>query len=106
MALTMFLLGLVYAVLIAVAIGSGASIAGVLTIAIALFTVQLLASDRIALATLGARTVSVEQAPALHAIVERLCVQADLPMPRLAIVEAPMPNAFALGRSQKSATVC
>ena len=106
MALTMFLLGLVYVVLIAVAIGSGAGVAAVLPIAAVFFLVQLLASDRIALATMGARAVSVEQAPELHAIVERLCVQADLPVPRLAIVEAPMPNAFALGRSQKSATVC
>jgi heat shock protein HtpX len=106
MLLTLFLLGLVYVVLIAVALSSGAGIASVVLIATTFFAVQLLASDRIALATMGARAVSAEQAPELHAVVSRLCVQADLPMPRLAIVDAAMPNAFALGRSQKSATVC
>jgi len=106
MVLTMFLLGLVYAVLIAVAVSAGAGVASVLVIAAALFATQLFASDKIALATIGAREVSPAQAPELHSIVERLCVQADLRKPRLAIVEAPMPNAFALGRSQKTATVC
>jgi heat shock protein HtpX len=106
MLLTLFLLGLVYVVLIAVALSSGAGMASVVLIAAAFFAVQMLASDRIALAAMGARAVSVEQAPELHAVVARLCVQADLPMPQLAIVDAAMPNAFALGRSQKSATVC
>jgi heat shock protein HtpX len=58
------------------------------------------------MATLGARVVTPQEAPELHAIVERLCIQADLPKPRVAIMDANMPNAFATGRSQKSATVC
>ncbi len=106
MVLTMFLLGLVYAVLIAVAISSGAGIAAVVVIAAVVFGLQLMASDKIALAMTGAREVPVSEAPELHSIIERLCVQANIPKPRVAIVNAQMPNAFALGRSQKSATVC
>src|SRR6202022_437459 len=46
------------------------------------------------------------QAPELHAIIERLCIQANMPKPRIAIAETSMPNAFAIGRSPKTATVC
>src|SRR3712207_9094206 len=55
---------------------------------------------------MGAREVSPAEAPELHAMVERLCVQADLPKPKVAVANTRMPNAFALGRSPKSATVC
>jgi heat shock protein HtpX len=48
----------------------------------------------------------VQEAPELHAIIERLCVQADLPKPRVAIADTIVPNAFAMGRSPKAATVC
>jgi len=106
MVVTMFLLGLVYVVLIGVAIGAGGGIGIVALIAAVFFGVQLFASDKIALAAMGAKEVSVAQAPQLHSIIERLCVQADLPKPRVAIIDAAMPNACALGRSQKTATVC
>jgi len=106
MLLTMFLLGLVYAVLVGALIGAGASGVTIVVVALALFGFQLFASDKIALATMGARVVSPQEAPELHAIVERLCVQADLPKPRVAIMNTNMPNAFATGRSQKAATVC
>ena len=39
-------------------------------------------------------------------MIERLCIQADLPKPKIAVADTPMPNAFAMGRSQKNATVC
>jgi heat shock protein HtpX len=39
-------------------------------------------------------------------MVERLCIQADLPKPRIAIADSDVPNAFAMGRSQKTAVVC
>ena len=55
---------------------------------------------------MGARVVSPQEAPQLHAMIERLCVQADLPKPKIAVANTSMPNAFALGRSPKSATVC
>jgi heat shock protein HtpX len=106
MLLTLFLLGLVYAVLIAVLIAAGA---GAVTIAIAagvLFLIQFFTSDKIALYSMGAREVSPQEAPQLHAIIERLCVQANLPKPRVAIAQTAMPNAFAVGRSPRTATVC
>jgi heat shock protein HtpX len=104
MLLTFFLLGLVYVVLIAVAIASKASIA-ILVIA-AVFALQVFASDKIAMRAMGVREVSPQEAPEFHALIERLCIQADLPKPRVAVMQSSMPNAFAMGRSPKSATVC
>jgi len=106
MALTLFLLGLVYAVLVGVLIASGVGAVMVAVAAGALFLLQFATSDKIALYSLGAREVSREEAPELHSIIERLCVVADLPKPRVAIAQTSMPNAFAVGRSPRSATVC
>ena len=75
-------------------------------IAAVVFLVQFFTSDKIAAYSMGAREVSPQEAPELHAIVERLCIQADLPKPRVAIADTSMPNAFAIGRSPKTATVC
>jgi heat shock protein HtpX len=106
MALTLFLLGLVYVVLIVAMLAVGANGVTVAIIAGGLAAVNLFASDKLALAAMGARVVSPQEAPQLHAMIERLCVQADLPKPKVAIANTRMPNAFALGRSPKSATVC
>jgi heat shock protein HtpX len=106
MLLTMFLLGLVYVVLIAVLIAAGAGVIVVAVIAGVLFLVQYFSSDKIALHSMGAREVSAAEAPELHATIERLCIQANLPMPHVAIADTPMPNAFAVGRSPSTATVC
>jgi heat shock protein HtpX len=106
MLLTLFLLGLVYAVLIGVLVASGAGAVSIAVIAGGLFLVQYFTSDKIALLSMGARVVSPQEAPRLHALIERLCIQANLPKPRVAIAETPMPNAFAIGRSPKTATVC
>ncbi|MEZ5122615.1 MAG: zinc metalloprotease HtpX [Solirubrobacterales bacterium] len=106
MLVTMLLLGLVYAVLIAALIAAGVSIAGIVVIAVVMFVLQVYTSDKIGLAVMGAKPVTPEQAPELHAMIERLCVQADLPKPKIAVAQTSMPNAFAMGRSQKSATVC
>lgn len=106
MVLTMFLLGLVYVALIAALFAAGAGAVTIALVACGLLLLQLFTSDKLALAAMGAREVSPAQAPELHAMVERLCVSADLPKPRVAVADTPMPNAFALGRSPKSATVC
>jgi heat shock protein HtpX len=106
MTLTLFLLGLVYAVLIGALIAAGVGAALVAIIAGGLLLLQLFTSDKLALHAMGAREVSPQQAPELHAMIERLCVQADLPKPRVAVAQTSMPNAFALGRSPRSATVC
>ncbi|HEV7173872.1 MAG TPA: zinc metalloprotease HtpX [Solirubrobacteraceae bacterium] len=106
MLLTLFLLGLVYAVLVGVLVASGAGAVSIAVIAGGLFLVQYFTSDKIALLSMGARMVSPQEAPRLHALIERLCIQADLPKPRVAVADTPMPNAFAIGRSPKTATVC
>jgi heat shock protein HtpX len=106
MLLTMFLLGLVYVVFVGVLFAVGAGAGLIVVVAVVLLLVQLFASDKLAMATMGVKEVSPAQEPELHGIVERLCVQADLPKPRVCVMETPMPNAFAMGRSQKSTTVC
>ena len=67
--------------------------------------VQYYTSDKLALAASGAKVVERDQAPQLHDMVERLCAMADLPKPRVAIMDTPVPNAFATGRSPKHAAV-
>jgi heat shock protein HtpX len=62
-------------------------------------------SDKMILKSMGAKIVSESEAPELHQIVTRLCAIADLPMPKIAIVNTSMPNAFATGRNQKNAVV-
>jgi heat shock protein HtpX len=104
MTLTLFLLGLVYAVLVGVVFASGYTF--LLVMVAGMFLLQVFASDKLALHAMGAREVSPQEAPQLHAMVERLCVQADLPKPRIAVANTRMPNAFAIGRSPKKATVC
>jgi heat shock protein HtpX len=109
MVLTLFLLGLVYAVLIGALVASGVGAVVIAVAAGALFLFQFFTSDKIALYSMGAREVSPgdgPQAQQLHGIIDRLCVQANLPKPRVAIAQTAMPNAFAVGRSPKTATVC
>jgi heat shock protein HtpX len=62
-------------------------------------------SDKIALASYGARPVTREEAPVLHAIVERLAMKAQIPMPRLYVIPDPALNAFATGRDPAHAAV-
>ena len=106
MTVTLFLLGALYVVLVVALLASGVNGATVAIIAGGLAALNLFASDKLALAAMGARVVTPEEAPQLHAMIDRLCVQADLPKPKVAVAQTRMPNAFALGRSPKSATVC
>ncbi len=106
MLLTIFLLGLIYVVFVGVLFAAGAGAGIIVTIAVVLLLLQLFASDKIALATMGVKEVSPAEEPELHGIVERLCVQADLPKPKVCVMETSMPNAFAMGRSRKSTVVC
>ncbi len=80
-------------------------LAPMLVIVLALAAVQYWTSDKLALAAAGAKVVSREEAPELHAMVERLCALADLPKPRIALIDTNVPNAFATGRSPKHAAV-
>jgi len=104
MLLTIFLLGAVYVVLIAVVVAANQP--ALLVVVGGLLLLQLFTSDKLALRAAGAHVVTPQQAPELHALIDRLCVQADLPKPKVAVMETSMPNAFAMGRSRKAATVC
>ena len=63
-------------------------------------------SDSLALKSMGAKVVTPEQAPELHAMIDRLCALADMPKPRVAVAVTDMPNAFATGRTPKHSAVC
>lgn len=106
MLLTMFLLGLVYVVFVGALVVLRVPLALVVVIAGGLLFAQYYFSDRIALYALGGREVSPEEAPDLHAIVDRVCALADMAKPRVAVAESDVPNAFATGRNQKAAVVC
>jgi heat shock protein HtpX len=67
---------------------------------------QFFFSDTLALRSMGARTVSEEEYPRLHAQVGRLAQQADLPKPDVAVADNRTPNAFATGRSPSHGVVC
>jgi heat shock protein HtpX len=103
--LTIFLLGALYVGFFALLLQSGASI-GVLVVLLGVFAfIQYFTSDKIALASSGAKVVTPEQAPDLHAMVDRLCAMSDLPKPRVAVIPTDIPNAFATGRSPKRSVV-
>jgi heat shock protein HtpX len=106
MLLTMFLLGLVYVVFIGVLFAAGAAAGLIVAVALVLLVVQFFGADKIALATMGVKEVTPAQEPELHGIIERLCVQADLPKPKVGVIETSMPNACAMGKSKKATTVC
>jgi len=103
---TGFLLGLLYVVFGVVLFQVlNVGLVPMLLIVIGLAFFQYYTSDRLALAASGAKIVERDEAPELHAMVERLCAMADLPKPRVAIVDTDVPNAFATGRNQKHAVV-
>jgi heat shock protein HtpX len=76
------------------------------TVVVAFFVFQLATSDRLALAAAKAYEVDADEEPELHAIVDRLCALADMPKPRIALIDSPVPNAFAAGRSQRRIVLC
>jgi heat shock protein HtpX len=104
MLLTMFLLGAVYLAFGIVMFHYGF---GILFIPLALIigAVQLFFADKIALASMGAKEVTEAQAPQIHDIIGRLAAQANLPKPKVAIVNSSIPNAFATGRDKNHAVV-
>jgi len=106
MLFTTFLLGLLYVVFAVVLFNVlNVALVPMILIVVGLAFFQYFTSDKLALAASGARVVTPEQAPELHAMVERLCAMADLPKPKVAMIDTDMPNAFATGRSPKHAAV-
>lgn len=106
MLVTMFLLGLLYVVFVAVLLVVSRSAIVALLVAGGFLAIQYFASDRIALAAMGAKEVTPHQQPELHGVVDRVCAMADMPKPRVAIARADIPNAFATGRSPDKSVVC
>jgi heat shock protein HtpX len=115
MGATMFLIGLVFtafilAIVLLLARFTNVSEGGIIffavVIGVGISFASFYWSDKIALATAGAREVTPQQAPELHGVIDRICALANMPKPRVAIAPADLPNAFATGRSSKVAVVC
>jgi heat shock protein HtpX len=106
MLVTLFLLGLLYVAFVGVLFAVGASAVTMVVVIGGITAAQLFFSDKLALHAMGAKEVSPAEAPGLHSMIERLCIQADLPKPKVAVADSDVPNACAMGRSQKNATVC
>ncbi len=106
MLLTGSLLGLLYVVFAVVLFNVlSVGLIPMIVIVVGLAFFQYFTSDKLALAASGAKVVERDQAPELHDMIERLCALADLPKPRVAIVDSDVPNAFATGRNPNHAAV-
>ncbi|PKG32415.1 zinc metalloprotease HtpX [Methanoregula sp.] len=102
---TGLLLLLLYLVFMTILLAFGVSYWFIIVLAIGMGFVQYFFSDKLVLWSTGAKIVEADERPELHMMVQKLCREADLPMPRIAIMQSPVPNAFATGRSPKHAVV-
>ncbi|MFE9447837.1 zinc metalloprotease HtpX [Streptomyces sp. NPDC006739] len=106
MGVTLFLLGLLYVGFVAALIVLLKSWVLVVVVAAGLLAAQYWFSDRVALYAMHGRIVEREEYPELHGVIDRLCAQADMPKPVVAVSQLDMPNAFATGRNPDHAVVC
>jgi heat shock protein HtpX len=105
MIFTMFLLAAVYLFFLAIIYSLGATPMFMLVFIGAFTIIQYFYSDKLVLMSMGAKVVSESEAPQLHETITRLCAIADIPKPRIAVVNNNVPNAFATGRSPRHAVV-
>jgi heat shock protein HtpX len=103
--LTMFLLFILYLVFMTILFAFGAGYWLIVLLAVGMGLIQYFFSDKMVLWSTGARVIAEDEYPELHRTVEKLCKEADLPLPQIAIMQSPVPNAFATGRSPKHAVV-
>ncbi len=103
--LTWGLLLIVYLIFIGIMTVLGINPTFIFGLVIIMGLVQYFFSDKMVLMTTGARIVAEDEEPKLHRTIEKLCAEADLPKPRIAIMPSPMANAFATGRNPKKAVV-
>jgi heat shock protein HtpX len=103
--LTMFLLFILYLVFMTILLLFGVGYQWIVLLAVGMGLVQYFFSDKLVLWSTGARILEKDEYPELHQTVEKLCKEADLPLPKIAIMQSPVPNAFATGRSPKHAVV-
>ncbi|WP_344450020.1 zinc metalloprotease HtpX [Actinocorallia aurantiaca] len=106
MLLTLFLLGLLYVLFVAALFALLKSWVAGVAIGALMLGAQYWFSDRVALYGMNARTVTPQEQPQLHGVVDRLCALADMPKPRVAVADMDLPNAFATGRNADHAVVC
>ena len=106
MGITMMMLAVVYVFFLGLLMLAGLPPELVLIIAVAMAFFQYFMSDKLVLATTGARVVTAEEEPRLHGIIERLVAIADMPKPKkIAVMETHVPNAFATGRNPKNSVI-
>ncbi|MFA4877367.1 MAG: zinc metalloprotease HtpX [Methanoregula sp.] len=102
---TGFLLFLLYLVFMTILWVFFGNVWLIVLLAVGMGLFQYFFSDKLVLWSTGARVIEADEYPELHRTVEKLCREADLPLPRIAIMQSPVPNAFATGRSPKHAVV-
>ena len=106
MAFTMMMLAFVYMAFLGMLMFAGIPWIFVAIIAVAMGFFQYFMSDKLVLATTGAREVTAEEEPRLHGMIERLAAIADMPKPKkIAIMDTHVPNAFATGRNPQNAVI-
>ncbi|GAA4890158.1 zinc metalloprotease HtpX [Streptomonospora salina] len=106
MVATMSLLGILYVAFVAALYLAGMPLWLLVLVVVGVAAFQYFASDKIAVFSMGARVVSPEEAPELHAVVDRMCAMADMPKPKVAVARTDVPNAFATGHNRKNAVIC
>ena len=106
MTITVFFIGLLYAVFVAGLFAAHIHAAIIIVFVGGMLVAQLFYSDRIALFSMGGKLVTEQQAPQIYGVVSRLTALADMPMPKIAVAQSDIPNAFATGRNQSHAVVC
>jgi heat shock protein HtpX len=106
MFLALFLLAVVYLAFVGVLLLLHISIALIVIVVAVLLVAQFFYSDKLVLNSLHAHLVTAQQQPELFDIIGRLCQITDMPMPQVAVIPSPVPNALATGRNPKHAVVC
>ena len=103
--ITWSLLLLVYLVFMGILMALKINAWLIVIIAVGMGLVQYFFSDKLVMMSTGARIVEEDEEPALHRMIEKLCTDAGLPKPKVAVMQSPIPNAFATGRSPTHAVV-
>ena len=99
------MLGFLYAIFALFLMSTGMELIFIGGIVGVMVVVQYYMSDRLILMSTGAKVVTAEQQPALHRMVKLLADRYEMPMPKVAVIDTPIPNAFATGRNPKNALV-
>ncbi len=102
---TMFMLGVLYAIFAVVLWGLSVPIIFIAVIVGGIVLFQYFTSDRMIMWASGAKVVTAEEEPELHRSISRLATRAGMPMPKVAVINSPAPNAFATGRNPQNALV-